>query len=124
MIQPPQLSHLFSLGEQPLEASRADGYHYRIYNLAALTVNGRLADCVGYHAWNTKSKEGGTIQTATDFLMNLDPNGKPTSSLMPNIATIASVYGDKNGKYASYLKQHYSQYASQPFFLWDQPLAG
>jgi len=110
-------------GEQPLEASRADGYHYRIYNLAALTVNARLADYVGLDAWNIKTKKGGTIRKATEFLMNLDPKGKPTSSLMPNVATIGSVFGDNDGKYASYLKKHYSEYSSQPFFLWSQPLA-
>ena len=47
-----------------------------------------------------------------------------TAEIYPNVAAIASVYGDPDGKYGKFLNSSGFPYADEPTFLWDQPLAG
>ncbi len=60
--------------------------------------------------------------------MGISANSSGESSysadLYPNIAAVASVYGDEDGRYASFLNAADPGYAEQPYFLWNQPLAG
>lgn len=46
------------------------------------------------------------------------------NELYPSIAAIASVYGDPDLKYATFLGQRDTQYAQEAYFLWNQPLTG
>ncbi|KAF7343324.1 Chondroitin AC/alginate lyase [Mycena venus] len=119
-----------STGDQPLEASRTHPYHYRNYNLAAMITNARLlkyADPTS-DPWNMTTKAGTTIKDALDMTMTVDPNksdeGYAVGEIWPNIAAIASTYGDPDGKYVAFLNKSYPEYASDGDFLWDQPLAG
>jgi hypothetical protein len=43
--------------------------------------------------------------------------------LYPNVAAIAAIYGDPDGKYAQWLAGRDQSYPGQPYFLWDQPLS-
>jgi hypothetical protein len=46
------------------------------------------------------------------------------AELYPNIAAIASAYGDPAGKYGKFLNSTGFPYADDATFFWDQPLAG
>lgn len=93
-------------------------------------TNARLAEYAvpSSPVWNSTSSTGGTIKTALDFAMGISPNSSGENSysadLYPNIAAVASIYGDEDGRYASFLNAADSGYAEQPYFLWNQPLAG
>lgn len=108
---------------QPLESARTRPYHYRAYNLAAMITNARIGKYCGYSAWNLKTTNGSTIQTALDFTLTTSPNNELASELYPNIAAVGSVYGDPDGKYAAYLKAKDNQYVAQAYFLWNQPFS-
>lgn len=111
-------------GEQPLEAVRTRPYHYRCYNLAAMITNSRLGDYLGLHSfWNKTTTNGGTIQSALNFTMTVQPGNETASELYPNVAAVAATYGDPNGKYASFLAQADNQYPAESYFLWDQPFS-
>jgi hypothetical protein len=60
--------------------------------------------------------------------MTTDPgtNGEDAikAEIYPNVAAIASVYGDPNGKYVKFLSATGFPYADDATFLWDQPLTG
>jgi len=43
--------------------------------------------------------------------------------LYPNIAAVASVYGDADGKYLNFLKKAYPGFMAEPFIFWNQPWA-
>lgn len=77
--------------------------------------------------WNAMAN-GATIQKTVDFLMTINPASTSetnvTAELYPNVAAIASVYGDSDGKYVKFLNSSGFPYADDPTFLWDQPLAG
>lgn len=45
------------------------------------------------------------------------------NELYPDIAAVASVYGDAGGKYAAFLTRAEPQFAQEGFYLWDQPFA-
>ena len=45
------------------------------------------------------------------------------AELHPNVAAVASVYGDPQGTYLAYLKAGDPNFASNPYFLWNQPFA-
>ncbi|KAJ6537220.1 chondroitin AC/alginate lyase [Mycena vulgaris] len=116
-------------GDQPQEATRSHPYHYRNFNIAGMITNARMltyADPTS-KPWNASSN-GSTIQTTIDFLMTTDPSVKDEQNIVPeiypNIAAIASVYGDPDGKYVKFLNASGFSYADDATFLWDQPLAG
>ncbi|KAJ6537207.1 chondroitin AC/alginate lyase [Mycena vulgaris] len=116
-------------GDQPQEATRTHPYHYRNFNIAGMITNARMltyADPTS-KPWNASSN-GATIQTTIDFLMTTDPSVKDeqnnVAEIYPNIAAIASVYGDPDGKYVKFLNASGFPYADDATFLWDQPLAG
>lgn len=48
---------------------------------------------------------------------------KYVGELYPNIAAVASVYGDADGKYLNFLKKAYPGFMSEPFIFWNQPWA-
>jgi hypothetical protein len=77
--------------------------------------------------WNATAN-GATIQTTVDFLMGTSPSSTGeqdvTAEIYPNVAAIASVYGDPEGKYGKFLNLSGFPYADDATFLWDQPLAG
>ncbi|KAJ7018921.1 chondroitin AC/alginate lyase [Mycena alexandri] len=123
------LGQLAANGDQPTEASRTHPWHYRNFNIAGMITNARLlkyADPTS-NPWNATAK-GATIQTTVNFLRNTDPSktGETaiTAEIYPNIAAIASVYGDPTGKYAKFMNDAMFPYADDATFLWDQPLAG
>ncbi|KAJ7883727.1 chondroitin AC/alginate lyase [Mycena olivaceomarginata] len=118
-----------STGDQPQEASRTRPYHYRNFNIAGMITNARLltyADPTS-KPWNATA-HGVTIQKTVDFLMTIDPAASGeravVAEIYPNIAAIASVYGDPNGDYVKFLTATGFAYADDPTFMWDQPLAG
>lgn len=47
-----------------------------------------------------------------------------TTELYPSIAAVAATYGDPEGKYAAFLAKGVPGYATEAYFLWNQPLAG
>ncbi|KAF9452091.1 chondroitin AC/alginate lyase [Macrolepiota fuliginosa MF-IS2] len=116
-------------GEQPLEAARTRPYHYRAYNLAAMITNARLSQYADPQnpVWNKTTKEGATIKDALNFAMTISASASKednyTSELFPNIVAVASVYGDPDGKYVSFMKQAEPQFAAEADYLWDQPFA-
>ncbi|KAJ7500651.1 chondroitin AC/alginate lyase [Mycena galericulata] len=117
-----------SNGDQA-QASRSRPYHYRNFNMAGMITNARLlsyADPTS-NPWNTTT-HGATIQTALDFLMTVNAavtqETNVTAELYPNVAAIASAYGDPTGKYVGFLNASGFPYADDATFLWDQPLAG
>ena len=55
--------------------------------------------------------------------MNTDPGKEDASELYPNVAAVAAIYGDANGKYASFLAGADETYPAKPYFLWNQPLS-
>lgn len=116
-------------GEQPLEASRTHPYHYRAYNLAAMITNGRIAAYTGESdVWKKTTAQGAIIQNALDFAMTV-PASKSNetdgvSELYSIVADIAAIYGDPQGKYIAFLKAGEPTYATDAFFLWDQPSSG
>ncbi|KAJ7720916.1 chondroitin AC/alginate lyase [Mycena metata] len=119
-----------STGDQPFEASRTHPYHYRNYNLGAMITNARLlkyADPTS-NPWNITTKDGTTIQDALNMVMTVDPSksgeGDAVAEIYPNIAAVASEYGDPTGKYVAFLTKGFPEYPSDADFLWDQPLAG
>ncbi|KAK0205589.1 chondroitin AC/alginate lyase [Desarmillaria ectypa] len=122
-------SQIEASGEQPLEASRTPSYHYRAYNLAAMITNARLAAYAAPSSpvWNNTSS-GATIKTALNYAKGISANSSGENSysaeLYPSMAAVASIYGDEDGRYASFLNAADSGYAEQPYFLWNQPLAG
>ena len=43
--------------------------------------------------------------------------------LYPNVAAVASVYGDPTGKYLAFLKKGKAAFMSEPYILWNQPFS-
>lgn len=97
--------------------------------ITSLQTNARLLTYANRTSrpWNATAK-GATIQTALNFLMTIDPSKtgetNTTAEIYPNIAAVASVYGDPQGKYVDYMNTAKFPYADDATFLWDQPLAG
>ncbi|KAJ6566671.1 chondroitin AC/alginate lyase [Mycena capillaripes] len=118
-----------SSGDQPMEASRTRPYHYRNFNLAGMITNARLLSYADPTSkpWDSKAN-GATLQTVVDFMMTLDPAASSeqnvTTEFYPNVAAIASAYGDPDVKYVKFLNGSGFPYADEPTFLWSQPLAG
>ena len=73
--------------------------------------------------WSAKSKYGATIQNAVDYAMNADPKSENIADIFPHVAAAAAAYGDPSGKYAAFLKKHQPDYATQPFWYYDQSAA-
>ncbi|KAI1797767.1 chondroitin AC/alginate lyase [Ganoderma leucocontextum] len=110
-------------GEQPFEAIRTRPFHYRCFNLEAMITNAKLGDQLGVDFWTTKSKYGATIQTALDYVMAIGPKNEDITDIFPHVAAVAAAYGDPQGKYSAFLRSKAKDYASQPFWLYDQSSA-
>ncbi|PPQ86141.1 hypothetical protein CVT25_003091 [Psilocybe cyanescens] len=123
------LAQISANGEQPLEAARTRPYHYRAYNLAAMITNARLSIYADPSStvWNKTTTAGATIKTALDFAMTIPATTSGEANyveeLYPNIAAVASVYGDADGKLLSFLKKGDPKFIAQPYMLWNQPFA-
>ncbi|KAF8601426.1 chondroitin AC/alginate lyase [Ceratobasidium sp. AG-I] len=107
-------------GDQPLETDRTRPYHYRAYNLAAMTVNAKIGTYAGLtDAWNRTTKSGAGIQQACDYAMTLPATGEEdyVKELFAPLATVASVYGDPDGKYAAFLKSKDPLYPGSGYYL-------
>lgn len=123
------LDQIDERGEQPFEVVRSRTYHYRAYGLGATITNAKLAEYVGYDAWDLTTTKGGSIQKALDWAMQFDPadtnevKSAPAEELYQHVAAVAAQYGDAEGKYAAYLARVSPNYPQSPFFLWSQPLA-
>ncbi|KAJ7644910.1 chondroitin AC/alginate lyase [Roridomyces roridus] len=102
------------------------------FNAGGMITNARLlsyADpTLTPSGWNATTQQGATIQKAMDFLMTVNPatsqETNVTIEIYPNIAAVASAYGDASGKYGTFLNKSGFPYANDATFLWDQPLAG
>ncbi|ORY34037.1 alginate lyase-domain-containing protein [Naematelia encephala] len=109
-------------GDQPLETARTRPYHYRAYNLAALTTNARIGDYVGLSpsGWNRTTTSGATMFDALKFAMaqNASTTNEDAeiNQLNPTIAAVASKFGDPDGAYAAFLKASDPYYPGQPYF--------
>lgn len=115
-------------GDQPFETARTRPYHYRAYNLAAMITSARLSQYAdpSDQVWHKPTKGGATIKDAADFAMGFhasDSHEGGAGELYPNVAAVASVYGDPDGKYLAYLKQVSSDFPEDASYLWDQPFA-
>ncbi|KAG8946071.1 hypothetical protein FRC00_009772 [Tulasnella sp. 408] len=111
-------------GEQPFEAERTRGYHYRSYNAGAIITINRIADYLkSINGWDTKTSAGANVQDAVDFAMTVQPDDEGPTEAYPNIAAIASHYGDADGKYAAFLAGKEKTYPGQAWFFWNQPLS-
>jgi hypothetical protein len=55
--------------------------------------------------------------------MNTNPGEEQGSELYPIVAAVGAMYGDPNGKYASFLAHVDKAYPAEPYFLWNQPLS-
>ncbi|KAF8337414.1 alginate lyase-domain-containing protein [Cantharellus anzutake] len=117
------LDQIAASGEQPFEAVRTRPFHYRCFNLEGMMTNAKLAQQAGLDMWDARSRYGGTIQAATDFLMRVDPKDEDVKELLPHVATAWAVFGDPTGKYRSFLERADPTYQSQPWWLYDQPNA-
>ncbi|KAI0342368.1 chondroitin AC/alginate lyase [Trametopsis cervina] len=118
------LGQIAANGDQPLETARTRPYHYRAYNLAAMITNARLGEYVGIIAWNKTTTAGTTIQSACDYAMTLPAGSEDPTELYPDIAAVASQYGDPNNKYRDFLvNATQSGYVADASFFWDQPFS-
>ena len=55
--------------------------------------------------------------------MNQTAGSEDPTELYPDVAAVAAVYGDAQGKYVEWLKEKsQSGFVSDASFLWDQPL--
>lgn len=119
------LGQIEANGEQPLEAARTRPYHYRAYNLAAMITNARLEKYADPNStvWNRTTTEGANIQDALDFAMTFSASSsgedRYADELYPNVAAVASVYGDPDGAYLKYMKEADAEFYAQPHFLWN-----
>lgn len=86
-------------------------------------TNAQIAEYLGVSFWNKTTTQGATIQTALDYTMTVSPGDDAAAELYPNIASVASVYGDPTGKYASFMAQADNTYPAQPYFFWNQPFS-
>jgi len=91
-----------------------------------LQTNAKLAEYINYPAWDLKSTEGATIKSALDYAIQPQfspiPGQEFASELFPQVASVAAVYGDPEGKYAAYLLGQDSSYINRNWYFWDQPL--
>ncbi|KAJ7290691.1 chondroitin AC/alginate lyase [Mycena rebaudengoi] len=116
-------------GDQPKEAGRTHPFHYRNFNIAGMIANARISKYADPESkpWNATAN-GATIKTTIDFLMTTDPAAKGEQNvfneILPNVAAVASVYGDADGTYGKFLAASNFPFADDATFLWDQPLAG
>ncbi|KAI0088285.1 alginate lyase-domain-containing protein [Irpex rosettiformis] len=114
-------------GDQPLESARTRPFHYRAYNLAAMITNARIAAYLSPSTassyWNRTTTSGATIQQAALYAMDQQAGSEDPTELYPDVAAVAAVYGDKDGKYVQWLKEKDgSGFVSDASFLWDQPV--
>lgn len=91
-----------------------------------IKVNAKIASYLGVNYWNTTTSSGGGIKAALDYAMGfkVDHDGDgPTEELFPDVAAVASIYGDPNNKYSDFLKNGDPNYPRAPYFLFNQPLS-
>lgn len=55
--------------------------------------------------------------------MTVDPGDEEADELYIDVAAVASIYGDKDGKYAKWLGSKAGNYSTEPYFVWNQPFS-
>ncbi|TFK28305.1 hypothetical protein FA15DRAFT_678507 [Coprinopsis marcescibilis] len=116
-------SQMVASGEQPLEAARTRPYHYRAYNIAAMITNARIEKYANPSSdvWNRTSSTSATIKTALDYAMTHraadSGEAEYAIELYPNVAAVASVYGDESGTYLEYLRNEEPGFYGEPYFM-------
>jgi hypothetical protein len=55
-------------GKQPQEVTRADGWHYTVFNLKAFFVLATMGDRAGIDLWNFTTSDGRGIRKSLDYL--------------------------------------------------------
>ncbi|CAG8542723.1 2436_t:CDS:2 [Ambispora gerdemannii] len=94
-------------GEQPLESGRTRSFHYQAFNLIALTYIARLSEKINGapNFWEQKTKQGATIKTAVDYLVDQGfPKDDPIYFMVP-LYSAKQHYGDSTGKYNKFLSK-------------------
>ncbi|KAG9033457.1 hypothetical protein FS837_002457 [Tulasnella sp. UAMH 9824] len=92
------------------------GAHTGVLDLHCITK-------ISINGWDTKTSAGANVQDAVDFAMTVQPDDEGPTEAYPNIAAIASHYGDPDGKYAAFLSGKEKTYPGQAWFFWNQPLS-
>ena len=92
-----------------------------------MTVNAQLATYAGNSSvWNLRTHSGATIQTALDFGLTLNASATNEvpwiTELAQSVGMVAAVYGDPQHKYVDALNQMESNWTSEGWVLWTQPL--
>lgn len=88
-----------------------------------LQVNAKLGDYLGLDFWTAKTHYGGTLQSAVDHILQLDPGKEDVLEVIPHVSAIAAAFGDPSNKYAKYISSREVDYAKQPFWFYDQQAA-
>jgi hypothetical protein len=91
------------------------------YNL--LQVNAKLGDYLGMNFWDEKTRYGGTLQSAVDHIIGLNPGKENVLEAVPHVAAIAAAFGDPGNKYLKYIQAKKKNYNQQSFWLYDQSAA-
>jgi len=96
----------------------------------SIQTNGRIEKYADAQSdiWNRTTAKGATPHNALDFAMTFSAADSNEASyapeLYPSIAAVAAIYGDPDNKYSEFLRNADVSYWQQPYFLWNQPLAG
>jgi hypothetical protein len=64
-------------GTQPLEAARADGYSYSVFNLEALANAAAIAKPLGVDLWKFRTSDGRSMYKAFQYLLPYAAGTKP-----------------------------------------------
>ncbi|MCI0475726.1 MAG: alginate lyase family protein, partial [Anaerolineales bacterium] len=73
-------------GKMPLETSRADGWHYTVFNLSAFFALATLGDRAGVDLWNYATPDGRGIRRAFDYLVRFIVDEKWPHSSSANLS--------------------------------------
>jgi len=88
-----------------------------------MITNARIGEYVGVAAWNKTTTDGGNIKAACDYAMTIPAGSEDPAELYPDIAAVASQYGDTDNKYTNFLANATGNgYVIDASFFWDQPL--
>ena len=73
--------------------------------------------------WTETTRYGGTLQSAVDHIISLDPGKEDVQEVLPHVAAMAAAFGDPGNRYLKYIQEKKSNYAQQSFWLFDQTAA-
>lgn len=92
-----------------------------------MIVNAQLSTYAGNSSvWSLPTHSGATIQTALNYALTLNASATNETALLyeflPSIGEVAVIYGDPQGKYVGALNERQSNWTSDGWVLWTQPL--